>query len=211
MLYHFGFDTREVLRICTGGTPVCFSRILVVLAFIIPISNKQPASDPRLEYRNFTGLQHTWLSVPLPFLCYHLASCSQHQQNFLSAMLSELMCCLQRSSPTHPAGALAVSGALAGTCHHCPLVRASGGFVKTQDKKLTNLQLAVVFKFNYAFYGDGTTLLCDKKECLLCTWKTNLCLCLGLILFTSNKAKKNQSHAVEIYFSSSGNQLNSTF
>ena len=76
-------------------------------------------------------------------------------------MLSELMYCLQRSSPTHPAGALAGSGALAATFYHCPLVRASG--------TLTKLQLAVVFKFNYAFYGDGTTLLCDKIECLLCT------------------------------------------
>jgi hypothetical protein len=84
-------------------------------------------------------------------------------------MLSELMYCLQWSSPTHPAGALAGSGALAATYHHCPLVRASGDFVKTQDKKLTKLQLAVVFKFNYAFYGDGTTLLCDKIVCLLCT------------------------------------------
>jgi len=87
----------------------------------------------------------------------------------VSAMLSELMYCLQRSSPTHPAGALAGSGTLAATYHHCPLLRASGDFVKTQDKKLTKLQLAVVFKFNYAFYGYGTTLLCEKIECLLCT------------------------------------------
>ena len=55
-------------------------------------------------------------------------------------MLSELMYCLQRSSPTHPAGALAGSGTLAATYHRCPLLRASGDFLKTQDKKLTKLQ-----------------------------------------------------------------------
>jgi len=99
--FHFGFDTREGLRICTGGSPVCFSRILVVLAFIIPIWNKQPASDPRFQN---TGIL---LDCSTPDRPFHSPSCvttllPAANTNKISYLPCCLSSCTASSGPAPP-------------------------------------------------------------------------------------------------------------
>jgi len=200
--FHFGFDTREGLRICTGGSPVCFSRILVVLAFIIPIWNKQPASDPRFQN---TGI---WLdcstpdSTPLPVL----------PPRFLQPTPIKFLIChavwahvLPPAVQPHPS-CWCTCRQWNPCCHLPPLPTAQGLRGLSENPRQETHQVAV----NYAFYGDGTTLLCEKIECLLCTWKKIYASTswIDLVYFQQNKKEPvSCSHAVEIYFSSSGNQI----